>query len=249
MFHIRAITFDLFDTLVTMHRLDPREALGRLMRSLQDQGVAVDNEAFLPVYREAARQYVAEARRNGRETHNRFWVSAALCRLGYDLSPDDRRIAQAVEAYFSAFLDYADLLPDTRETMEILKRHYRLGLLSNFTHGPAAREMLARLGLTPFLEVTLISGELGYRKPHRSVFRELQRRFGLPPNHIAFVGDDLEADINGARQAGLQPIWMTYAWACKATAAARAASPPAGMSPPVPTIASWGELLTLLGIA
>jgi putative hydrolase of the HAD superfamily len=248
--HIKAIGFDLFDTLITVQHLGLQEAMGRLMGSLQDQGFAVENKTFVPVYRDAARQFREAAHVEGRETHNRFWISAALCRLGHDISPDDGRILLAVEAYFSAFLDHAVLLPETREMLTTLKRRYRLGLLSNFTHAPAAKDIVARLGLMPFLEVTLISGELGYRKPHPRVFRELGRQFALPRHQIAFIGDDLDADINGARQAGLQPIWTTYARVHKTTASTDAVPPPANaVDPAVPTVASWGELLTLLGTA
>lgn len=245
--HITAIGFDLFDTLITVETLNFQEALGRLIRGLQNQGFAVEEDTFSPVYREAAREFVKEARKDGRETHNRFWICTALHRLGYTVSPDDPRIAQAVEAYFSAFLDHAVLLPETRETLAILKTRYRLGLLSNFTHGPAVKTILARLELAPLLDFTLISGELGYRKPHPMVFHELTRQFGLPKDQIAYIGDDLENDVKGAQRAGLQPIWMTYARDRKATSTMDSQPQTSNTTnPSVPTVASWNELLTLL---
>jgi putative hydrolase of the HAD superfamily len=245
--HIRAIGFDLFDTLVTIQGLGLQEALGRLLGCLQDQGFAVEGDTFLPVYREASREFVAATRQHGRETHNRFWISAALQRVGQTAPPDDGRIAAAVEAYFSAFLEYATLLPGTLEALDELKHRYRLGLLSNFTHAPAAKAILDRLGLTPFLDVVLISGELGYRKPHVQVFQALWQQFEVPREQIAFVGDDLDADIQGAQAAGLQPIWTTYARAHKATQAPAAppVAPTNGAGPAVPTIASWHDLLRL----
>jgi putative hydrolase of the HAD superfamily len=244
---VTAVCFDLFDTLITVERPGPQEAHGRLLRSLQEQGFAVDHETFLPVYREVSRQFVEAARLEGRETHNRFWISAALQRLGLAVPPEDGRIARAVEAYFSAFLDWAVLLPETQKMLTALKDRYRLGLLSNLTHGPAARAILARHGLVPFLEVIIISGELGYRKPHWQTFHALGHQFGLPREQIAFVGDDLENDINGARQAGLQPIWTTYARAHKAVPTTESTLWTAdSVDPAVPTIASWDELLTLL---
>jgi putative hydrolase of the HAD superfamily len=191
---------------------------------------------------------VEEARRNGRETHNRFWISAALQRLGHAVPPADPRIASAVEAYFSAFLDYAALLPETREMLAALKPRYRLGLLSNFTHGPAAKAILDRLGLAPFLEVTVISGDIGYRKPHWQAFHTFGEQWGLPRAQIAFVGDDVDNDVNGARQAGLHPIWTTYARSLKPVPTTESTLWTAnGADPAVPTVASWRELLTLLG--
>jgi putative hydrolase of the HAD superfamily len=247
---ITAIGFDLFDTLITVEKLGIQEALDRLLRSLRSSGLGVEEETFLPVYRTAVRQLREETRRDGRETHNRFWISTALQHLGHPVPPDDRRIALAVEAYFSGFLEYAALIPETLNMLAALRGRYRLGLLSNFTHGPAAREIIARLGLTPFFDVLLVSGELGYRKPHHHVFRELVTQLNVPKEHIAFVGDDVEADVYGAQQAGLQPIWATYSQARK-TPEPTGIMPElaAGPPPAVPAIASWDELLRLLGTA
>jgi putative hydrolase of the HAD superfamily len=244
---ITAIGFDLFDTLITVEKLGLQEALDRLIRSLRTSGLGVEEETFLPVYRTSVRQLTEETRRNGRETHNRFWISTALRHLGHHVPPDDCRIALAVEAYFSGFLEYAALIPQTLDMLAALRGRYRLGLLSNFTHGPAAREILARLGLTPFFDVLLVSGELGYRKPHHYVFRELIAQLDVPKEHIAFVGDDVEADVHGAQQAGLQPIWATYTQARK-TPSPTGTMPELADGPAlaVPAIASWDELLRLL---
>lgn len=243
--NVKAIGFDLFDTLITVEGLGLQEAMGRLVHLLQRQGFAVEPETFLPIYRDAAKRCRDAVQKAGRETHNRFWISAALCDLGWSVAPDDARVAAAVDAYFSAFLEHAVLLPGTHEALSTLKRHYRLGLLSNFTHGPAVRAILTRLGLMPLLDVVLISGEIGYRKPHQRVFRELERQFGLPRAQIAFVGDDLEADIQGAQAAGLRPIWTTCARMRKAIPASDipAASPEAEF-----TMTSWSDLLTRLEV-
>jgi putative hydrolase of the HAD superfamily len=243
---IEAIGFDLFDTLITVENLGFGEAMGRLLRLLQNQGFGVEAETFVPVYRDTVKRFREVVQKHHRETHNRFWISAALRRLGYDVGSDDARIAATVEAYFSAFLDHAVLLPGTRQMLLALKGRYRLGLLSNFTHAPAVKAILSHLGLTPFLDAVLISGELGYRKPHARAFHELARQFALPGKQIAFVGDDLEADINGAQQAGFQPIWSTYARVRKTASATESVD---GAPPAIPTIASWNELLTLLDVA
>lgn len=210
MYHFKAIGFDLFNTLITAEPVALKEASGRLTRSLVQSGFSFDKEAFLRAYGEATVRYIREAQQDGRETHNSLWISTALGQLGYTLSPQDGRIAAAVDAYFSAFFDHCHLIPGTTEMLGTLKGNYRLGLLSNFTHAPAAKAIIHCLGLTPFFDVVLISGELGYRKPHPFVFEQLIERLGFRKDQILYVGDDLAPDIQGARKAGLQPIWMTY---------------------------------------
>lgn len=245
--HIQAIGFDLFETLITIHRLVAREeTMGRLLRSLQSSGLSVAPEAFPPLYRAAARRFTEAAHAEGKETHNRFWISAALQELGYQIAPEDPRIARAVEAYFSAFVDYAAPIPGTVDMLAALKARYRLGLLSNLTHAPAALGIIDRLGMAPFFDVVLVSGQLGYRKPHPRVFLALLEQLGTAKEHTAFVGDNLDIDVRGAQQAGLQPIWMTYVQDQKALEAQGLTDPLPPATPSVPTITHWQDLLALL---
>jgi len=265
--HITAIGFDLFDTLITLENLGFQEAMDRLVGALQRQGFPVASETFLPIYRSAASDFMSRAREAGKETHNRFWISAALQQLGHGVRPDDARLHPAVDAYFSAFIDHAVILPHTLPSLRILQRHYRLGLLSNFTHPPVVYELLARFGLDELLDVQLVSGALGYRKPMPVVFDTLAERFGVPHAQVAFVGDNLQADIEGARDAGLWPIHTTYAQhyktmqssGVKATSSGEDPDPPTwlGHAPEerecsdsdVPIIQSWDDLLKLFNLA
>jgi putative hydrolase of the HAD superfamily len=239
--HITAIGFDLFETLVLVHHLRREEAVGRLLQSLTHSGVPVVKETFVPIYRATARRFMATAQDNGEETHNRFWISTALQECGHAIHSEDSRIAQAVERYFSAFVDYATPIPGTPEMLAQLRQRYRLGLVSNLTHAPAALSILDKLGLTPFFDTILVSGEVGYRKPHPKIFSALLEALGTSGAQTAFVGDNLDADVRGAQQAGMQPIWMAYTQA-------QGLTPPTPTPPRVPTITNWQELNTLLAV-
>jgi putative hydrolase of the HAD superfamily len=133
--HITAIGFDLFNTLITMEPPALDEGMGRLISSLRRGGLSIESEPFRQTYRDAALRLLRDAQRDGRETHNRFWISAALCSHGHSVLPDDPRIAEAVDAYFSAFYDHCHLIPGTREMLGALRGDYRVGLLSNFLRG------------------------------------------------------------------------------------------------------------------
>jgi len=244
---IKAIGFDLFNTLIAGEPSAVREAVSRLVESLRKNELDIEPDTFIQAHAEAALRFIRETRSRGRETHNRFWISAALDTQGYSVPPDDCRISKGVDAYFSAFVQNCRLIPGTREMLETLSDQYRLGLLSNFTHAPAARQIMDGLGLTPFFDTVIISGEIGYCKPNPLVFQRLIDRLGVEKNQTLFVGDDVIADINGARQAGLQPVWMTYILG-------KRIPPPPGIpngqvdepDSTIPRISNWEELLTLL---
>ncbi len=244
---LKGIGFDLFNTLITAHPDAVSEAVMRLINSLQQQGFSFQENEFKKAYRETAIAIIQETRKDGKETHNRFWISGALQILGYDLGPEDPRIATALEAYFSAFMDYCHLIPGTIEMLKRLTNAYSLGLLSNFTHSPAARQLIDALSLRPFFDIILISGELGYRKPHPFVFERLIEEFGMETNEILYVGDDPEPDVNGALRAGIQAVWFTYAKDHHIpTVPGILASSPEKPQCEVLRVSTWEEFLALL---
>jgi putative hydrolase of the HAD superfamily len=245
--HVKAIGFDLFNTLIVMDQEALIEAFDRLAGSLGRSGFDLDLDAFKVAYRESALRFLEAARQDGRETHNRFWISAALQGQGHAVEPGDRRIEQGVDAYFSVFLDACHLLPGTLEMLGAVKGRHRLGLLSNFTHSPAALAIIERLGLRPFFDVVLISGDLGYRKPHPFVFERLIEEMGVGPEEMLYVGDDPEPDVTGARGLGIQPVWTTQVQDkhipySKGEPGFKEDEP----DPSVPRISNWQDFLDLL---
>ena len=246
--HIKAVGFDLFNTLITVEPQALDEAENRLIRSLRQSGLSLEKDRFKQAHREAALRFIQETQKDGRETHNRFWISAALKSHGYSIPSHDPRIASAVDAYFSAFLNYCHRIPGTREMLSTLRDSYRLGLLSNFTHAPAAMEIIDVVRLTSFFDAVLISGSLGYRKPHPLVFRKLIEQLGVEKHEVLYVGDDPEPDITGAQQAGIKPVWTTYVRDQNIPPAPGVLSRSSQKADPnVPRISTWKELLTLLG--
>lgn len=248
--HVSAIGFDLFNTLVTAEPLTLDEGVYRLIASLQEDGFELEPEPFRESHRRAAHGFLRESRETGRETHNSLWISAALNDFGYQIAPDDPRVARAVDAYFSAFVEHCRLIPGTHALLDNLRQVYPLALLSNFTHGPAARAIIEKLGLPPFFQVLLISGELGFRKPHPSVFSTLSAQLDIAPEKILFVGDDPDADVSGAKEAGLIPVWTTCVRDQNLPNAASIL--PKETEVPdttVPRISSWDDLIALLPTA
>lgn len=244
---IKAIGFDLFNTLITVEPVAMGEAVGRLINSLKESGLGFDPADFLTAHKEAAIRFIRETKLDGRETHNRFWISSALTSLGLPVTPDDPLIARAVTGYFSAFFDYCHLIPGTIEMLERLQGTFRLGILSNFTHAPAARGLIESMGLRPYFEPVLISGEIGYRKPHPIVFQMLVEKLGVESRNILYVGDDPDPDILGARQAGLKPVWMTYVKDHHLPVVPGYIKRPEEIpDQQVPRVSDWEELLSLL---
>lgn len=245
----KAIGFDLFNTLITVDPKILALAFERLIKTLRRTGFQIQEESFKEAYRRQAKRFLEATRATGRETHNRFWVAGALGEAGFHVEPDDPRVLEAVEDYFKAFANKCQLLPGTLETLDRLKERYPLGLLSNFTHAPAAWSILEELGLRSIFRVILISGDLGYRKPHPCVFRRLCDELGVLPGELLYVGDDPGPDIYGALDAGVRPVWSLHAQSLGVRHVADLAYE--GLPSPdgkIPRISRWEELLALVGM-
>jgi putative hydrolase of the HAD superfamily len=62
--------------------------------------------------------------------------------------------------------------------------------------------------LETHFDVTVISGEVGLRKPDPDIYLLAAERVGLPPKACAFV-DDLERNVEVARELGMFGVWHT----------------------------------------
>lgn len=123
----------------------------------------------------------------------------------WNLRPD--LATRLVEHFWVCYDGFCHLPEDTRMTLQALKDHGKqIGVITN---GSTVRQRskLEALGLSKIFDVVLISEAEGVRKPESEIFMRALRRCGVDPCEAVFVGDHPEADIEGAKNAGLAPIW------------------------------------------
>ena len=118
-------------------------------------------------------------------------------------------IAERLSLAHMAYLASTTRLPaGHRAVLETLAARYRLGLISNFDHGPTARQVLATHGVERFFEVVLISDGFGRRKPHPAIFHAALRDLGVAAHEAVYVGDSVADDVVGASNAQLPVVWV-----------------------------------------
>jgi HAD superfamily hydrolase (TIGR01509 family) len=91
-----------------------------------------------------------------------------------------------------------------------LQEHSRLFVATNAADSSAeqVRAALQRVGLDAYFERIFTMHELGSRKPDPAFFHSLSRQIDLPFEKCVMIGDDLQADVRGALQAGWRAIWL-----------------------------------------
>lgn len=94
---------------------------------------------------------------------------------------------------------------DTMPALEQLKRRgLIIGLISNVIQDMDST--FTRLGLQPYLDIKVTSGEIGYDKPEPEIFLAALRKAELEPAEAIYVGDQYEIDVLGARGVGMQAV-------------------------------------------
>ncbi len=97
------------------------------------------------------------------------------------------------------------LYPDARETLSALKeRGLIVDVISNFDSRLFG--ILEGLGVRTYFQHIFISSRIGWAKPAREIFEFALNAYNIKPRAAIHVGDDLDADVRGASDAGLKPI-------------------------------------------
>jgi HAD superfamily hydrolase (TIGR01549 family) len=118
-------------------------------------------------------------------------------------------LAEAVEAYVEVLVRALPLSEGTAPLLAGLKRHYRLGVITNYPYSPGTRRVLAAKGLASFFDAVVISADWEFVKPHPLLFRQAAIGLGVEVGDLVHVGDDWEADIVGATLAGARSVYFT----------------------------------------
>ena len=207
---LRAIVFDLFDTLVDLHweRL-PETPLGRgsttLLHELVSRQLPIDLESFAEQLRQSDRALFETSYGAGFELPALRRFEALVERLGLS---DAELPGLLCGAHMGMLRSVAVPQPHHREILASLARRLRIGVCSNFSHAETALAVLEEAGLRDSLHAVVISETNGYRKPRPEIFADVLEQLGTGPAETLHVGDSLVADVAGAAGARINTAWL-----------------------------------------
>jgi HAD superfamily hydrolase (TIGR01549 family) len=241
----RALLFDLFRTVLLFTPQAPTGQVHEPTWRGAMAGLRAQFEAILPPPQfepfldalVAASDDIARARApEYRELPIEERYQRALRRIGCADAQAADMAARLSEIQLAAQVANSVLPADHAAALDDLGARYRLGLVSNFDHGPAARAVLARHGLDRRFASIAISIEVGRRKPHPQIFRRALRELGVEASQALFIGDSPREDVGGASAVGMDTAWVNAAgkaW-------------PEGLAAPTYVLSSLGDLTSVL---
>ncbi len=135
----------------------------------------------------------------------RMWLTLLDFKIG------DEPLARKMDVLFLDALPTRKLLfPYAIEILAYLtKRGYRLHLITNGFE-KTQRSKIENAGLSGYFGEVITSEGANSLKPHKEIFEYAFRKTGAEPAESIMLGDSIEADIQGAINAGIDQVYVNH---------------------------------------
>lgn len=195
---IRALLFDLDDTLWPIVPVIQRaEAL--LFDWLREHAPAIPERYTLAGLRERRVELMAA---NPRFQYDLWALRHAGLTEAFEACGEDHSKIPHAMALFADARNQVTLYDDVAASLPRLAARMTLGSLTN---GGAD---LQAIGLAHHFKISVAAHTFGSAKPDPAIFHAACDALELAPAQVAYVGDDLRLDVEGAQKAGLAGIWL-----------------------------------------
>ncbi|HLE47913.1 MAG TPA: HAD-IA family hydrolase [Candidatus Thermoplasmatota archaeon] len=204
---VKGVLFDLDNTLVDfmrMKRLASEEAARAMIGAGADFGVDAAT---------AGKRLFEHYLNHGIESDDAFLSFLNKhneSRLSAGIAKQEAILAAGIQAYLRAKDVLLTPYPGVRRTLvELTRRGLKLGVV---TDAPRLKgwQRLQALGIAEFFDVVITYHDSNAKKPDGRPFLMAVEGLGLRPFEVVMVGDWVEKDVRGARDAGLKTAWAQY---------------------------------------
>jgi HAD superfamily hydrolase (TIGR01549 family) len=183
------------------------------VKALSEAGIMVEAQTLTDAIRAVGRETSVD--------HDRGFDRPFVERMEQILdAADPAARASLTDAQFEAFSRAIDepflvhspsIYPVAADVLRSIRaRGIRTALISNVgsTSPDVYRRFLDREGIGQYLEVLTFSNEIASAKPGSKMYTHTLERLGVMPGNALHVGDNLHADIGGAKDVGMSAVWI-----------------------------------------
>lgn len=212
---VRAVVFDLFDTLVDLYseklpHIEYRGTLipasARALHAALPHRSGVDFDNFATTLAEVDREFQKSHYKEGLELPSEVRFAALCERLGIS---DPRLPGVMAHVHMGLLREQVAMPLHHLGVIGSLSERVQLGICSNFSHSVTACSILEDYGLHAHFDAIVISEEVGIRKPRGEIFEAVLDELAVGKDEILHVGDSLTADVAGAARLGIRTVWVT----------------------------------------
>jgi putative hydrolase of the HAD superfamily len=203
---IRAVVFDCYSTLIDIKTNEQKnEIFHYLSLYLQYYGAKVDAaklKSALDLERDRFMQSKAEQ-------YPEIDLEVAFNNILREEGLGNPFLAESCCKLFRVLSrERFQLFPDSLPVLEEMKKsRYPIAVVSDAQKVFWLNEGEI-LGIRQFFKFVLLSTHFGFRKPDPRLFRIACAMLNTPPEEAVYIGNDLETDVKGAKQIGMQAILL-----------------------------------------
>jgi putative hydrolase of the HAD superfamily len=117
-------------------------------------------------------------------------------------------VAAATGEFCEEFMKFVRIDVDTENMLKVLHGKYKLGIISNFAIPECVLTLLKRNGIDRYFDFVVISGAINKRKPAEEIFKSALMLLGISASEAVFVGDTIDADIEGSKSVGMIAVYI-----------------------------------------
>ena len=217
---IKAITFDLWDTVI-QDDSDEAERKRRGLRTKHDErrylfwnavneAQEIDKQIVDIAYDQTDEEFRQEWYEHYRTWPIREHLNRVLMKINRSVS--DQAFEEVARTLENMEIEIPPLPVDgVKEVLESLSDRCRLAVISDtiVTPGYKLREWLELFDLHSYFSGFAFSDEIGHSKPHQDMFRSAANQLGVDLANIIHIGDREAKDIQGAHAVGMKAILFT----------------------------------------
>lgn len=205
---IKGLTDIFFDLDHTLWDFD-RNSKHAFQRIFETHRIDVQIDNFIKHYEPINDKYWKLFRENriDRTQLRRGRLQEAFALLDQDVSLDT--IDALADSYIQELPGNNHLFSDAIPVLDHLAKQYRLHIITNGFR-QVQHEKIANSGIREFFVTVTTSDDAGVKKPHPDIFHYAIDQAKVLPQHSLMIGDNLEADIEGARRVGMKTLFFNY---------------------------------------
>ena len=218
--NIKAITFDLWDTVIDDDSDEPKRAALGLRSKRDERHYVVWN--VLNKNDPISLQVVSRVYEEVNDEFNRVWHDEYVTwtvkqRIGHILNELGRTLSQREFVDTVAALEDMEIeippnpVDGVGAALEEISKDYPLAVVSDTIISPGRnlRRWLDMHGLLQNFSGTAFSDEVGKSKPHPAIFQSAATQLGVDLKEMVHIGDREHNDIKGAHALGMKAILFT----------------------------------------
>jgi putative hydrolase of the HAD superfamily len=202
---IKHIFFDLDHTLWDFEA----NSRATFIKILKENKVDVNFEKFLNYYKQINLEYWRLFRNDA--------ISKEKLRYGrlkdtfdkINVVVSDDMIHLLSEDYIKYLSSFNKVFDGTYEILDYLSKKYTLHIITNgFSEVQNLKMVNSKLDI--YFEKIITSESVGVKKPNPKIFQYALEQSNAIPSECVMIGDSWEADIMGAKNFGIKPIYCNF---------------------------------------